>query len=106
MANKKKTAADKATDMVVATGVSDSAPANAESITVSATAYTKDTPIETAEEYIPSTIWIAVEDSTDVGTYAMNLPSGCMVLVVVNGKPAMHYVAGIHYDGANKRFSV
>lgn len=106
MANKKKTI-DRAADMVVATGISDSGPLGTESVTISATAYTEDVSVETAKDYVPSELWYCVEDATGIGTLALNLPSGCLIMAILDqNKPVVQYVPGIHYDEANKRFSV
>lgn len=60
-----------------------------------------------AKEKVPSELWHCVEDATGLGTMALNLPSGCLIMTVVDQiQPALQYVPGIHYDEANKRFSV
>ena len=60
-----------------------------------------------AKEKVPSELWCCVEDATGIGTMALNLPSGCLIMTVVDQiQPALQYVPGIHYDEANKRFSV
>ena len=60
-----------------------------------------------AKERAPSELWHCVEDATGLGTMALNLPSGCLIMTVVDQiQPALQYVPGIHYDEANKRFSV
>ena len=60
-----------------------------------------------AKEKVPSELWCCVEDATGLGTMALNLPSGCLIMTVVDQiQPALQYVPGIHYDEANKRFSV
>lgn len=60
-----------------------------------------------AKEKVPSELWYCVEDATGLGTMALNLPSGCLIMTVVDQiQPALQYVPGIHYDEANKRFSV
>ena len=60
-----------------------------------------------AKERVPSELWHCVEDATGLGTMALNLPSGCLIMTVVDqNQPALQYVPGIHYDEANKRFSV
>ena len=60
-----------------------------------------------AKEKVPSELWHCVEDATGIGTMALNLPSGCLIMTVVDQiQPALQYVPGIHYDEANKRFSV
>ena len=60
-----------------------------------------------AKEKVPSELWQCVEDATGIGTMALNLPSGCLIMTVVDQiQPALQYVPGIHYDEANKRFSV
>lgn len=59
------------------------------------------------EEKIPSKLWYCVEDATGIGTMALNLPSGCLIMAVVDkNQPALQYIPGIHYDETNKRFSV
>ena len=71
---------------------------------------TNDVPAPTsykAKEKVPSKLWRRVEDATGLGTMALNLPSGCLIMTVVDQiQPALQYVPGIHYDEANKRFSV
>ena len=71
---------------------------------------TNDIPVPTsykAKEKVPSELWYCVEDATGIGTMALNLPSGCLIMTVVDQiQPALQYVPGIHYDEANKRFSV
>lgn len=60
-----------------------------------------------AKEKVPSELWHCVEDATGIGTMTLNLPSGCLIMTVVDQiQPALQYVPGIHYDEANKRFSV
>lgn len=60
-----------------------------------------------AKEKVPSELWHCVEDATGLGTMALNLPSGCLIMTVVDQiQSALQYVPGIHYDEANKRFSV
>lgn len=60
-----------------------------------------------AKEKVSSELWYCVEDATGIGTMALNLPSGCLIMTVVDQtQPALQYVPGIHYDEANKRFSV
>lgn len=59
------------------------------------------------ETKVPSELWHCVEDTTNFGTLAFNLPSGCLIMVIIDqNKPAVQYVPGIHYDETNKRFSV
>lgn len=61
----------------------------------------------TAKEKISSELWHCVEDATGIGTLAMNLPSGCLIMTVIDKKQsAIQYVPGIRYDEASKRFSV
>lgn len=60
-----------------------------------------------SEEKIPSKMWYCVEDATGLGTLALNLPAGCLIMAIVDQKqPAIQYVPGIHYDEANGRFTV
>lgn len=60
-----------------------------------------------AKDKVPSELWYCVEDATGLGTMALNLPSGCLIMTVVDQiQPALQYVPGIHYDEASKRFSV
>ena len=60
-----------------------------------------------AKDKGPPALWHCVEDATGIGTMALNLPSGCLIMTVVDQiQPALQYVPGIHYDEANKRFSV
>lgn len=59
------------------------------------------------ETKVPSELWHCVEDVTGLGTLAFNLPSGCLIMVIIDqDKPAVQYVPGIHYDETNRRFSV
>lgn len=59
------------------------------------------------EKKIPSELWHCVEDATGIGTLVMNLPSGCLIMTVIDQKQsAIQYVPGIRYDEASKRFSV
>lgn len=59
------------------------------------------------KEKVPSELWYCVEDATGIGTMALNLPSGCLIMTVMDqSQSALQYVPGIHYDEANKRFSV
>lgn len=59
------------------------------------------------EVKVPSELWYCVEDATGLGTLALNLPSGCLIMAIVDrDQPAIQYVPGIHYDETNKRFSV
>ena len=56
---------------------------------------------------VPSELWHCVEDATGIGTLAMNLPVGCLVMTVMDQKQsAIQYIPGIHYDEANRRFTV
>ena len=57
-------------------------------------------------DLVRSKIWNTVENSADIATFAMNLPSGVMIAVFANDVASMQYVAGIHYDVTAKRFSV
>lgn len=58
-------------------------------------------------EKVPSELWHCVEDATGIGTLAMNLPVGCLVMTVMDQKQsAIQYIPGIHYDEANGRFTV
>ena len=96
MANKKTT--DTKVTAVVPTGTDVSAE------------ITNDIPAPTsykAKAKVPSGLSYCVEDATGIGTMALNLPSGCLIMTVVDQiQPALQYVPGIHYDEANKRFSV
>ena len=59
------------------------------------------------KEKVPSELWYCVEDATGIGTMALNLPSGCLIMTVMDqSQSALQYVPGIHYDEANKRFSI
>lgn len=96
MANKKTT--DTKVTAVVPTGIEVSPE------------ITNDIPTPTsykAKENVPSELWHCVENATGICTMALNLPSGCLIMTVVDQiQPALQYVPGIHYDEANKRFSV
>lgn len=59
------------------------------------------------KENVPSELWYCVEDATGLGTLALNLPSGCLIMTIVDqNHPALQYVPGIRYNDADKRFSV
>lgn len=66
----------------------------------------EDVPISATVSNVESKIWNAVENSADVTTLAMNLPTGVLIAVFANDIGTMQYVAGIHYDAIAKRFSV
>lgn len=69
-----------------------------------------DVPTSTCDKIVkkvPSELWHCVEDATGIGTLAMNLPVGCLVMTVMDQKQsAIQYIPGIHYDEANRRFTV
>lgn len=101
MANKKKTDLAAETDTVVNFGAVDI------NVSPEIANDTSNADVFANPAYVPSTLWYCVEDATGLGTLALNLPSGCLIMTILDqNKPALQYVQGIRYDEASKRFTV
>lgn len=101
MANKKKTDLAAETDTVVSYDAVD--------VDISPEIANDSASIEDAAKpaYVPTQLWYCVEDATGIGTLALNLPSGCLIMAILDqNKPTLQYVQGIRYDEASKRFTV